>query len=116
MMYWCEECKRAVDPDVIRDITWHSEVDTRCAEHTERLECPICGGEVEEAKRCGCGEWISEDDWACEQCKDIVLHYHKLSVRELYTNGWTESEALDGLFAGCDDMFHDYNQRIKAKR
>ena len=65
---------------------------TECGEHFEKArvekeihtelqglpfeqfaECPFCGdGDIEEAKRCDCGEWIAKSSLLCKTCKIIT--------------------------------------------
>lgn len=46
----------------------HTELEDKSTE--EFAECPFCGdGDIEEAKRCDCGEWIPKSELLCKDCK-----------------------------------------------
>lgn len=59
-MYWCEECGAVEKPQFAYDSTGMYEV------------CPNCKGELTNADRCGCGNWMDPTEFICEDCKKFL--------------------------------------------
>lgn len=93
-LMWCDRCG-AVEYSIETD---------RDTGYREAY-CDVCGGVLElEAKKCQCGEWISEESTACPVCKDITRSAIRNIFAELESVGWND----EGISDLIDEEAGDY--------